>query len=425
MAAAESLSDRAALFVVGVNHRSAPLALRDRLFFDDDGLVALLARLKARGVRQAVALATCDRIEVQGAAADPPAAMAAAIEALCAGSDVPPAMLDAQAYRLTGEAAVRQIFAVAASLDSLVIGEPQVLGQVKASHRISQAAGMTGPELEAALQAAYAAAKRVRSETRVAERPVSLAAVATQLARDVHGDLAQGSGLLLGLGDMGALLVEHLAQAGLKHFVVAAQQARRAEQAARQLGCNHASIAQLEDLLPAADVVVSAEGAGTFTIDAAAVTRALRRRRQRPMLLIDAAIPGDLDPAIDAIDGVFRYDLEALENVAMEGRATREAAAKDAWRIVEEEVAQFLRGRAERAAVPALAALRKRFEAERERVLAETPGTSAEEATRLLVNRLLHDPSLALRALAAGDGPDDPRAAEALIRRLFRLDTEE
>ncbi|MCC7048644.1 MAG: glutamyl-tRNA reductase [Alphaproteobacteria bacterium] len=415
----------ASLFVVGVNHRSAPLALRDRLFFDDDGLVALLARLKALGVTQAIALATCDRIEVQGAAADPPAAMAAAIEALCAGGDVPPAMLEAQAYRLTGDQAVRQIFAVAASLDSLVIGEPQVLGQVKASHRISQAAGMTGPELEAALQAAYGAAKRVRSETRVAERPVTLAAVATQLARDVHGELGQISGLLIGLGDMGALLVEHLAQAGLKRFVVAAAQARRTEQLARQLGCNHAPVAQLEDLLPAADVVVSAEGAGAFTLDTASVTRALRRRRQRPMLLIDAAIPGDLDPAIDAVDGAFRYDLEALENVAMEGRATREAAAKDAWRIVEEEMAQFLRGRAERAAVPALAALRRRFEAERERVLAEMPGASAEEATRLLVNRLLHDPSQALRALAADHGRDGPRAAEALIRRLFRLDTEE
>jgi glutamyl-tRNA reductase len=415
----------ALLFVVGVNHRSAPLALRDRLFFDDSGQVALLARLKAHGIGQAVALATCDRIEIQGAGPDLPAAMAAAVKAMVADTDVPAATLDAQAYRLSGAEAVRHIFAVASSLDSLVIGEPQVLGQVKTSHRLSQAAGMTGPELEAALQAAYATAKRVRSETRVAERPVSLAAAAAEIARDVHGELSAIGGLLIGLGDMGALLAEHLVGAGLRRFVVTATQPRRAEQAALQLGCNHAPIEQLEDLLSGADVVISAQGAGTFTLDAAQVMRALRRRRQRPIFLIDAAIPGDLAPDIDALDGAFRYDLEALERVAMVGRATREAAAKDAWRIVEEEVAKFLRGRAERAAVPALAALRKRFEDERARVLAETPALGADDATRLLINRLLHDPSEALRDLAADDGPYDRAAAEALVRRLFRLGTEE
>lgn len=425
MAPAELPSGTAALFVVGVNHRSAPLALRDRLFFDEAGQAALLQRLKARGVAQAVALATCDRIEIQGAAPDLPVAMAAAVAELAHGTDVPPAALDAQAYRLSGAEAVRHIFAVASSLDSLVIGEPQVLGQVKASHRMSQAAGMTGPELEAALQAAYGAAKRVRSETQVAERPVSLAAAATQIARDVHGELGDLRGLLLGLGDMGALLAEHLAGAGLKHFVVAAEQARRGEQLARQLGCNHAPLAEIEELVAASDVVISAAGGGRFTLDAPAVTRALRRRRQRPIFLIDAAIPGDLAPDIDAVDGAFRYDLEALEKVAMAGRATREAAAKDAWRILEDEVGRFLRGRAERAAVPALAALRRRFEDERARVLAETPALGAEDATRLLINRLLHDPSLALRELAAGEGPHDRLAAEQLIRRLFRLQSEE
>lgn len=412
------------LFVVGVNHRTTPLALRDRLFFDDQQHVAVLQRLRDGGVPQAIALATCDRIEVQGAAQDLPRAMAACIQALTEGTDVPRETLEAQAYRLSGAQAVRHVFAVASSLDSLIIGEPQVLGQVKDSHRLSQSAGMTGAALEAALQAAYAAAKRVRSETQIAERPVSLAAAATQLARDVHGDLDQVSALLIGLGDMGALLAENLAQAGIKQFVVTAQQPRRAERLARQLGCNHAPIEKLDDLLAAADVTISASGAGQFTIDARAVTNALRRRRQRPIFLIDAAIPGDLPAEIDAIDGAFRYDLEALEQVAMAGRATREAAAKDAWRILEDEVARFLRGRAERAAVPAVTALRDRFEAERARILA-TPGIDPAEATRLLINRLLHDPSEALRAIAADETQYERTAAEALLRRLFRLDSEE
>ena len=414
-----------ALFVVGVNHRTTPLALRDRLFFDDPQQVELLARLKAEGIAEAVALATCDRIEIQGAARDLAGAMNAVIAALTEGSDVPRATVEAQAYRLSGSEALRHVFAVAASLDSLMIGEPQVLGQVKNSHRLAQAAGMTGPVLEAALQAAYGAAKRVRSETQVAERPVSLASAATQLARDVHGELGQATALLIGLGDMGPLLAEHLQAAGLKHFIVTADQPRRAERLARQLGCNHAPIAQLDDLLAAADVTISAEGAGRFTLDAGAIGRALRRRRQRPMFLIDAAIPGDLPADIDKLDGAFRYDLDALEKVAMAGRATREVAAKDAWRIVEEEMAQFLRGRAERAAVPALAALRRHFETERDRLLQETPGVDAAEATRLLVNRLLHDPSEALRAMAADEGPYERATAEALLRRLFRLDAEE
>lgn len=413
-----------ALFVVGVNHRTTPLAVRDRLFFDDTQQLEKLSRLKTGGIAEAVVLATCDRLEVQGAARDIAGAMTAALDTLTEGSDVPPTAVEAQAYRLSGSEALRHIFAVASSLDSLVIGEPQVLGQVKNSHRLAQAAGMTGPTLEAALQAAYGAAKRVRSETQVAARPVSLAAAATQLARDIHGELTQASALIIGLGDMGTLLAEHLTAAGLKRFVVTADQPRRAERLARQLGCNHAPWEKLDELLASADVVISAAGAGRFTVDAAAVSRALRRRRQQPIFLIDAAIPGDLPAEIDKLDGAFRYDLDALEQAAMAGRATREAAAKDAWRIVDEEVAQFQRGRAERTAVPALAALRRHFEAERGRLLRDQPGADAAEATRLLINRLLHDPSEALRALAAEQGQYERATAEALLRRLFRLDEE-
>ena len=414
--------ETAALFAVGANHRSAPLALRDRLFFDEAGHSELLQRLKRRGVTQAIALATCDRIEVQGAAGDPEATMRHVLEEVARGAGLEAAAIDAQFYRLTGEAALRHVFAVASSLDSLVIGEPQVLGQVKESHRLSQTHGLTGPELETALQAAYAVAKRVRSETRVAERPVSLAAAAAQVARDLHGDLGRATGLVIGMGDMGMLLAEHMIQAGLKHIVVAAQNPARAEAAARQLGCNHAALDRLSDLLAASDVTISAQGAGRFTLEAAHLRDALKKRRQKPILLIDAAIPADLAPDIDAVDGAFRYDLEALERLAMQGRATREAAAKDAWRIVDHEVASFLRGRAERTAVPALSDLRRNFEAAREKLLAETPGIDAAEATRLLVNRLLHDPSEALRALAAEGGDRD--AAEKLLRRLFRLDGE-
>jgi glutamyl-tRNA reductase len=412
-----------ALFVTGANHRSSPLALRDRLFFDEAGHAELLRRLKARGVAEAVALATCDRVEVQGAAGEPEAAMTAAVEEIARGADMDAAEIQGQFYRLTGDKALRHVLAVAASLDSLVIGEPQVLGQVKASHKLSQSLGLTGPALDAALAAAYGAAKRVRSETRVAEGPVSLAAAAAQVARDLHGELGQVACLAIGLGDMGLLLAEHFLNAGLKRLVVAAASPTRAEAAARSLNANHAGLEGLGDLLAASDIVISAQGAGSYAVTTAQVGAALARRRRKPVFLIDAAIPADLPAEIDALDGAFRYDLEALERLAMQGRSTREAAANDAWRILDEEMAAFLQGRAERRAVPVLSALRGRFEAERARLLKETPGLDAAEATRLLINRLLHDPSEALRAIAAeGGGEGD---MEALLRRLFRLNGEE
>ena len=408
----------ARLVIFGTNHRSSPVALRDLLHVSEAALPAALAELAALGLGEVAILSTCDRFEVL-AAAEP--AAEPALRRWVAGR-APEVALDGHLYLHRDEAAIRHLFSVASSLDSLVIGEPQVLGQVKASHRVSQAAGMIGRELEAVLQAAYGAAKRVRSETRVAERPVSLAAAAAQIARDVHGELDTASGLLIGIGDMGVLLAEHLKAAGVARLVVAAQSAARAEPVARQLGCNHAAMDQLEELLAASDVVVSAQGAGQYTLTAALMTRVLRRRRQRPIFLIDAAIPGDLAPDIDAVDGAFRYDLDALEAVAMAGRAKREAASKDAWRIVDDEVQAFQRARSERAAVPALAALRRHFELERERVLTAQPGVDAAEATRLLVNRLLHDPSEALRALAASGDDVEREQAESLIRRLFDLE---
>lgn len=414
---------KAALFVVGANHRSAPLALRDRLFFDEAGHGDLLLRLKKRGLTQAIALATCDRVEVQGAAPDPEAAMRWVVEEIARGGGMEAASVDREFYRLTGDKALRHVLAVAASLDSLVIGEPQVLGQVKASHKLSETLGLTGPEIDAALQAAYGAAKRVRSETRVAEGPVSLAAAAAQIARDLHGDLDGISYLVIGLGDMGLLLAEHFTTAGAKRMVIAAASPARAEAAARPLGCNHAGLDRLGDLLAAADVAIGAQGSGGFAVTTAMARQALAKRRRKPILLIDAAIPADLEPGIDEVDGAFRYDLDALERLAMRGRSTREAASKDAWRIVDEEAEAFRRGRAERAAVPALSALRQRFEAERGRLLAETPGMDAAEATRLLINRLLHDPSEALRAIAAEGA--DREDFEALLRRLFRLSGEE
>jgi glutamyl-tRNA reductase len=337
------------------------------------------------------------------------------------------AELGAESFRHLGAAAARHLFAVTASLDSQTVGEPQILGQVKESHRRAVEAGTAGPALDAVLQAAYGAAKRVRSETSVAEQPVSIAASALLVARDVHGDLERRGALLIGLGEMGEFMAAELIDAGIGDLVVVHTSLGRAEAVAHRLACHFRPWQELDAALAGADIVVAARGTGRYSVTGPLVEAALKRRRREPIFFIDAAVPGDVDPAVARLDGAFVYDLEDLERVALEGKANRQAETQAAWRIVDEELAAFLRQRAERAAVPFVAALRRHFESARAEVLAEGE-PSAAEATRRLINRLLHDPSEALRAAAAGDGGEDPKGRatlEAALRRLFRIGTEE
>ena len=409
------------LVLVGVNHRSSSGAVRDLICTEETEVPGVLARLQASGLSEFMWLSTCDRVEVLAASCDPARAAAIAADALAERAGMTTQALAPELYTLTGGDAVRHLFAVACSLDSQVVGEPHVLGQVKAAHRASVAAHTSGPELEAVLQAAYAAAKRVRTETVIAERPVSIAAAAVQTARDIHGELDRSSCLLIGLGDMGELMAEALRDAGLPRLTVTSRVDRRAEAAARRLGCHYSPIADLDAALQAADIVVTAAGLGRYILSADQMDAVLKKRRRRPVFVIDTAIPGDVDPAVGGLEGAFVYDLADLERVALEGRATREAAAVAAWAIVDQAVAGFARGRAERAAVPAVAALRGHFEAVRAQLLADHPGGDPAEATRLLVNRLLHQPSQVLRAMAAAHDMEQVEA-EQLLRRLFRLD---
>ncbi|MFA7430795.1 MAG: glutamyl-tRNA reductase [Rhodospirillaceae bacterium] len=413
------------LLIVGANHRSSPLGLRDALFVEDPEMPAALAALRLVGFDEALFLSTCDRVEVIAATTDPAAAAVRIQAVLAARAGTEPAALAGQIYALTGAEAVRHLFAVAGALDSQVIGEPHILGQVKAAHRLCREAAMSGPDLEACLQAAYGAAKRVRTETSVAEGPVSVASSAAQTARDLFGDLS-GVRVLYAAGgaEMGDLVVENLVAAGAQDLRVTARRPGRAEALARAWQAHVLPFDALARGMAEAEVVVAGIGGRTYAITEEAVKAALKARRQRPILFIDAGIPGDVEPAVNRIDNAFLYDLEDLERVAEQGRAGREAAARAAWAIVAEEVEAFLRTRAERSAVPVIAALHRRFEAERARALAEAGG-DAERATRLLVGRLLHDPALALRGLAAGEMNDEFKTAEALVRRLFGLEDEE
>ena len=405
--------------VVGANHRSSSLSVRDRLFVEDEAVPGVLARLRQEGLAQALVLSTCDRVEVQAIGEDRENACRLIREVLAEHAGLETADLDGQLYDFWGDEAVRHVFMVTAALDSMIIGESQILGQVKACHRMARDAGMSGSELEALMQAAYGAAKRVRSDTTIGERPVSIAASAVQVARDVHGDLGRAACLLIGAGDMGRMVAENLQAGGLDTLSVAHPAEARAQAMARTLECNVVSFETLPERLEDADIVITALGGRRYVLSADMVSQALRRRRRKPVFLVDAAVPGDIDPAVNRIDEAFLYDLGDLERVALEGRASRESEAQGAVGIVDREVDAYLEDRAERAAVPALSGLHGHFEAVRDGALADAGG-DAEKATRLLVSRLLHGPSRVMREWAA-EG-EDIEAAERLLRRLFGHD---
>ena len=418
MPGADTAGTGTALLVIGTNHRTSPAALRDRFALVEAELSSVLEGLRGAALGEAVLIATCDRIELVTTSADGEQAAARFVTLLAERTGFTAPAIAAGLYRHEGMAALRHVFAVASALDGLVLGEPQVLGQVKAAHRLAAEHGLAGGELEAVFSAAFAAARRVRRETRIAERPVSIAAAALQLARDIHGDLDRCAALLLGPGEMGELIADQFGRAGLARLVVCGPPAR-AERAARRFGCNLLPLDELDEGLAAADIVIASLGSGRAVLAVPRVAAALRRRPRRPIFVIDAAIPADAEPAVNDLDGAFLYDLGDLERTALAGRAVREAASAEARRIIDAELAAFDARRAARRAVPAVVALRRHVEALRRQALEEAGG-DAVTATRLLANRLLHDPSEVLRELA-GASAGEIAAMEELLRRLFRL----
>lgn len=421
------MSERAELdlIVVGANHRTADPLLRDRLFIDEAAEPAFLARLRDEaGLCEALLLSTCDRVEVQGLARDPGRAIAATRRMFAETVGMAAETLAAHVYALTGEEALRQLFAVPAGLDSQIVGESQVAGQVRAAHARARAGGHLGAELDRLLQEAYATAKRVRAETEIGEAPVSLAAAASGVARDLFGDPAGCRLLVVGLGDIGELMLTHFRQAGIGGAELTGPSRRTASEG-RRLGLSVRAFEDLETALAHSDIVVTAGGLGRTLISADQVDRALRRRRNRPILLIDGSVPGDIDAGVDDFSAAFLYRLDDIERLALSGRRSREEAAHAAWAILEEALERHRRRGAERDAIPALVALRGHFEAERARLLAEHPDADAAEATRLLVRRLLHRPSEALRAIAGDGGSADMKdsiTVNRVLQRLFELD---
>ncbi len=420
------------LLLVGMSHRSAPLALREQLAVADP-VPALRKLVAGEEIDEAVLIATCNRVEVVATTRQADAArlrIRSFLRRDLASRDLGPE-LESVLYEHVDGDAMRHVLRVACSLDSMVLGEPQILGQAKEAWRQAAECGAAGPVLARLFQQAFATAKRVRTETRLAERPVSLARVAVDLAQRIFEELADKRALLVGAGEMVEAAALALRGAGLAQVAVANRTPERAaELAARCFGTAH-GLDELPRLLADADLVLTSIAAPEPVLTPALLEAALRTRRGRPVFVIDLGVPRNADPAIDRIDNVYRYDVDDLGALAEENACARQQERARAEAIVEEQKQRFDGWLAALRAVPTIRHLRERAEAIRaaefERVagrLALGPGDreAVEYLTRALVNKLLHGPVTQLRRAAERE---EGVAVLEVARVLFDLDAEE
>ncbi len=405
----------ATLICVGLSHREAAIAVRELVVVPAEQVPARLAKLRALpGVREAMLISTCNRVEIFAVA-----------EGRAAAADMLPELGPLAVSRFDEDAA-RHLFRVAASLESMVVGEAQILGQVKEAAAIAQQAGALGPELQRAFDRAVAAAKRVRAETELARGALSISSVAVQLAHKLLGELQGRSVLVVGAGEMAQLAAKQLRREGASELLVVNRNAARAEELAREVDGVAVSLAELPALLERADVAICSTAAERAVVTREMMARAVKARRYRPIFLVDLTLPRNVEPSANELENVYVYDLDDLERVAAQNRDLRGGQVGRAEEIVEDELRAYLAQTRERQAVPVLARLRAHAEAvakaEAEKTLAALRGLGEREQKTVramaaaIVNKLLHRPTSALRE-EAGQGPLGDAAA-----RLFGLD---
>ncbi len=412
------------LYLVGLSHRTAPIAVRERFALSGEALKQVLAALRRRvGVEEAMVVSTCNRVEVY----------------LCADADEPGRRFfldiapdaDGHLYARAHHEAARHLFRVAASLDSMVVGEQQILGQVKEAYGLASAAEAAGPFLSRLCNHAFATAKRVRTETDIGKGATSVSQVAVELVEKIFGDLRGRAVALVGAGKMGAMSARALASLGADRVLVANRSPERARALAEQVGGTTRPWEDLARLLVECDVAIVSTGAQGYVITHDLARSVMKARRHRSLCFIDLAVPRNVDPRCADLADVFAYDMDDLDRVVHASKSARAEAALRAEAIVEAELMTFAAEREARAALPVLAELRRRAEAiargEAERTLAQVGARldergrrSVEAMAHAIVNKLLHGPTARLKEAAVNGDPSLPGAAA----QLFGLDGE-
>ncbi len=411
------------LFLVGLSHRSAPIEVRERVALTGDALKGALQDLVRGGAAEALVISTCNRVEVLvHAEADGVAREFFTARAADAAGHL---------YAKQGREAVRHLFRVASSLDSMVVGEQQILGQVKEAYGVACAAGAAGPYLSRLCNRAFATAKRVRTQTEIGRGITSLSQVAVELVQKIFGDLAGRAILLVGAGKMGALSARALAGLGADRILVANRSSERGLALAGEVGGVFRAWEELPRLLVEADVVIVSTGAERHVVTRDMAHAAMRARRQRSICLIDLSVPRNVDPACAALSDVYAYDVDDLQKVVEATREARRDEASRAEAMIDAEVDAFARDGQTRAALPMLGRLRRHAEeiarGEAEKTLAHLAGLDArgrrsvEAMAQAIVNKLLHAPTARLKkAAAAGDGD-----LAAAVAELFGIEADD
>lgn len=416
--------------IVGLSHRTAPLAVREQLAIDDAGAKALLGRLvEGNCITEAVVLATCNRVEIIFVSDDD--------ESLESASDYARRLLiqsrddwEQHVYQYLGKDGIRHLFRVAASLDSLVVGEPQILGQLKTAFERARSNGTVGARLHRAMTRAFKAAKRVRTETAIGAGQVSVASVALDLARQIFDELSGRRVALIGSGEMAETIARLLGQSGANVVVVGRNQERVAA-LTRQFRAEGYGLTELERVLPSVDVVITSTSAKEAIIDQDMVRRVMRARGTRDLFLLDLAVPRDVDPRVEQLNGVYLYNVDDLSTVTANALSSRTAVVELAERVVEQEVAQFER-REEAEQVTPIAralhdrvggALRREFDKSlrgKLRSLGNNERLAIERMLEASTKKLLHDPVMRLRKIAS-ERPEELATVAELISELFSL----
>jgi glutamyl-tRNA reductase len=421
------------LLLLGVSHKTAPVDVRERLDFSSRDLGAAVEALATQSsTAESVVLSTCNRSEVYVASDNPARARDEIIEFLSQYHSLPPASFTPHLFWLSDEAAAKHLFRVAAGLDSLVVGEPQILGQVKGAFEMASGRRCTGPMLSKLFHWSFGVGKRVRTETALGEGAVSISFAAVALARKIFGKLEGRRVLVIGAGEISSLTAEHLRAQGVGEIAIASRTAAHAEALAAAVGGRAAPWEDVPALLATADIVVTATGSQRPILTRAHVEATRARHRPDALFIIDLAVPRDVEASVGDIEQVFLYNVDDLQTIVQENLSRRSREIAHAETIVAEELLKFATWQRSRGAVPTVVALRQRFDAirrtELQRLDSKLVGLSPEararvdEVTRLIVEKLLLDPTEQLKAL-----PDEETqvAYTEAVNRLFRLRTGE
>jgi len=411
------------IIVFGVSHKTAPIDVREKVALDGEQLGAALQGARAAvGAREAVILSTCNRTEFYLAGDGPANGQLA--DWLVRFKALDPKLLDGHFYTLEGPQAIRHTLRVACGLDSMVLGEPQILGQLKQAYQASETEGSIGKTLSKLLQYAFTVAKKVRTETAIGQTPVSVAYAAVRLARQIHGDLQPKTALLIGAGDTISLVANHLRGQHIGRMIIANRTLARSEELARELGGEAIALTDIAQRLWEADIVVSSTASPLPIIERAAVEVAIRRRRYQPMFFVDLAVPRDVEAAVGELDDVYLYTVDDLNNVITENMELRQVAAAQAEEIVALHAQHFMDWLQSLDGNAAIVAYRRQAEATRDELLVkaqrqlaagEDPNEVLRALATTLVNKLVHHPTTKIREATVEGRNDLLLAARELL----------